>query len=285
MSMLRLTVKKSFPGRVDMRPLTDSGVLAKGPEAVGRLRVQAYPGKSGAGKMPLGDLFAIEGTALCGHDDDQLIITGDCGKLDGLGAGWQAGNVLVEGDCGDHLGEKMAGGTIHVGGDVGSRVGCGMAGGRIDIAGNAGDLVGAALLGQRVGMTGGVICILGRAGDRLGERMRRGSVLVAGDVGAHCGARLIAGTICVLGMTGPGLGLMMRRGTVLLSARPPALAPTFQDCGSHDLPFFALLMKYIGGFGGPFTKFSRKPGRCLRKYAGDIGVGGQGEILIPDPSS
>ena len=285
MSRLRLTLKNPVPGRVDMRPLTESGVLTKGPEAVAQLRLLAGFGKTGSRKIPLGDLFTVKGAPLCGHDDDQLMIAGKTAKLDGLGASWRAGHVLIEGDCGDHLGEKMTAGTIEVGGDAGSGLGRGMAGGRINIAGQAGDSVGAALLGQRVGMTGGVICIRGRAGDRLGERMRRGSILVAGDVGAHCGSRLIAGTICVLGTTGPGLGLLMRRGTVLLSAKPSALAPTFQDCGSHDLPFFALLMKSIGRFGGPFARFSRQAGRCLRKYAGDIGVGGQGEILIPDHRS
>ncbi len=283
MNRLHLTFKNSspgknlFPGRLDMRPLTESNVLTKGPEAVARLRVVA-----GSRKIPLGDLFTVKGAPFSGHDDDQLVITGGSAKLDGLGAGWSAGHLLIEGDCGDHLGEEMTGGRIQLAGDAGSGVGRGMAGGRIDIAGQAGDGVGSALLGQRVGMTGGVICIRGRAGARLGERMRRGSILVAGDVGAHCASRLIAGTICVLGTTGPGLGLLMRRGTVLLSSKPKILAPTFQDCGSHDLPFFALLMKYIADFGGPFAGVSRKAGRCLRKYAGDIGVGGQGEILIPD---
>ena len=277
MSRLTLTLKAPLRHRLNMRPLTrdHAEALGKGPRAVAKI-----PLYLAGDQVALGDIFRVTGTAMSGQADDHLIIAGDDPRLDGLGAGWHTGSLTITGDCGDGLGENMTGGTIRAQGHVGHHTARGMAGGHIHIAKNAGDHVGGALTGHRVGMTGGTVHIGGNAGHSLGERMRRGLILVAGRTGDYCAAHMIAGTICVLGPIGPKPGLAMRRGTLLLATKPPPLAATFGDCGVHDLPFLALLLRHIAKAGPAFAAFARRA-KHVHRYAGDTSVDGQGEILIP----
>ena len=59
-------------------------------------------------------------------------------------------------------------------------------------------------------------------------------------------------------------------------AKPPALAPTFVDCGSYfaPSPFLGRALKLKA----PGSKFFRGP---LRRFSGDMAVLGKGEIFVP----
>ena len=127
-------------------------------------------------------------------------------------------------------------------------------------------------------MSQGKITICGDAGDRLGDKMRRGVILVEGDAGDYAGSRMIAGTLGILGKTGAYTGFAMKRGTVLL-VEPPKLHATLQDCGTHDLPFLSLLFKSLA----ENSQFAKLASTRVQRFAGDLSVNGNGEILILQP--
>jgi formylmethanofuran dehydrogenase subunit C len=144
-----------------------------------------------------------------------------------------------------------------------------MSRGNITIEGDCGEFLGA-------NMRGGSIICNGNAGDRVGDQMRRGMILIDGKAGDYCGSRMLAGTIGVFGNTGNYVGFGMKRGTILLT-QMPTIHATIQDCGTHTLPFLALLFKSFRAFSTPFNRF-----KSLRaqRYAGDLACNGNGEILI-----
>ena len=128
-------------------------------------------------------------------------------------------------------------------------------------------------IGQAI--SSGQITVCGDAGDRLGDKMRRGLILVEGDVGDYAGSRMIAGTLVILGKTSAYTGFAMKRGTILLT-KPPQLHATIQDCGTHNLPFLSLLFKSFAGN----PQFAKLTSTRVQRFAGDLSVNGNGEILV-----
>ena len=129
------------------------------------------------------------------------------------------------------------------------------------------------------GMSGGCIVIRGAAGDRTADRMRRGLLLVEGTVGSYCAARMIAGTVVALGRAGPHPGHLMRRGTLLLGDARMEPLPTLNDNGVHELLAIRLLLASIAAHGTAFRRFAKQ--RRFRRWVGDLGADGRGEILVP----
>lgn len=152
----------------------------------------------------------------------------------------------------DYIGHKMTRGQITVEGDCGDFLGSQMRGGRIICHGNA--------------------------SDRVGDQMRRGLILIDGNAGEYCASRMIAGTIGVYGSVGRYMGFAMKRGTLLVT-KTPKLHATIQDCGTHTLPFLALLFK---SFQTLPTQFNTIKSLRAHRYAGDLACNGNGEILIFD---
>lgn len=147
-----------------------------------------------------------------------------------------------------------------------------MTSGMITIDGNVGDFLGAQ-------MQNGTIICQGNAGDRVGDQMRRGLILVDGNVGAYCASRMIAGTIGVYGQASQYLGFAMKRGTILLT-QAPRLHATIQSCGTHTLPFLALLFQ---SFSLLKTKFNSIKSLRVERFAADLASNGKGEILVMLP--
>ncbi len=143
--------------------------------------------------------------------------------------------------------------------------------GQITVEGNCGDFLGHQ-------MRGGTIVCHGNANDRVGDQMRRGLILIDGNVGDYCGSRFIAGTIGVFGDVGNYVGFAMKRGTILLT-KTPKLHATIQDCGTHTLPFLALL---FASFKGLSTRFNEIKHLRAKRFAGDLACHGNGEILVCD---
>lgn len=123
-------------------------------------------------------------------------------------------------------------------------------------------------------MAQGKITVCGNAGDRLGDKMRRGLILVEGNVGDYAASRMLAGTLGILGKCGAYTGFAMKRGTILLK-ETPQLHATIQDCGVHTLPFLSLLFKSLEN-----PQFSAIASNRVQRFAGDLSVNGNGEILV-----
>jgi formylmethanofuran dehydrogenase subunit C len=141
--------------------------------------------------------------------------------------------------------------------------------GSITIEGDCGDFLGANM------RNGSIICH-GNAGDRVGDQMRRGLILIDGNAGDYAASRMIAGTIGVYGIVGNFVGFNMKRGTLLFT-HSPKLSATFQDCGSHTLPFLALLFQSFKAYS---TKFNGIKSQRVQRYGGDLACDGKGEILV-----
>jgi formylmethanofuran dehydrogenase subunit C len=92
-------------------------------------------------------------------------------------------------------------------------------------------------------------------------------------------SRMVAGTIGVYGSVGQYAGFGMKRGTLLLTQKPN-LHATIQDCGTHDLPFLALLFQ---SFKILPSKFNTLKNQRMQRFAGDLACNGNGEILVISP--
>lgn len=274
MTALTLTLREPPRQRVDVSALTPERLAGRTLEAVAAIELMV-----GNRRERTGDLFTVSGDPIPAEGEAELALRKGCDRLDCIGQGMTRGEITVGGDAGAYLGLGMKGGAIRVSGNSGPFPASGMGGGKIWIDGDAGDYLAAAIPGDKLGMTGGVVKVGGSVGERAGDRMRRGLVLVEGDAGDYCASRMVAGSIVVLGRVGDFAGLAMKRGSVILFARPERMVATFNDCGSHTIPFLRLFMDHIRTFGGKFEQLDRSYSRA-RRYAGDQGVGGKGEILI-----
>lgn len=205
------------------------------------------------GRIPLGDLFDIEG-----NPEGRIRFSGDLERADRLGAGLSQGEVLVEGNVGREAGLAQAGGSL-------------------DINGNAGPGAGAAPAGFKRGMTGGELIVRGSAGPEAGARMRRGLLVIAKSAGERTGLGMIAGTVVVLGSAGADTGLWSKRGSILALGKiiPPA---TYSYACSYQPIVLRLLLTRLSVRYGlsiarkHFTGF-------YRRYSGDMAELGKGEIL------
>ncbi len=148
-------------------------------------------------------------------------------------------------------------------------IGFEMKSGQITIDGDAGDFLGAK-------MRGGTITCKGNVGDRAADQMRRGLILIDGNVREYCASRMIAGTVGVYGNVGAHFGFSLRRGTLLLTKAPVAQA-TWQDCGTHTLPFLSLL---FAAFKSLDSKFAKLNNTRVQRWMGDASQNGKGEILL-----
>lgn len=148
-------------------------------------------------------------------------------------------------------------------------IGFKMTRGNITVTGDAGDFLGASM------QKGTIIC-QGNAGNRVGDQMRRGMILIDGNAGDYVASRMIAGTIGVYGKVGQYIGFNMKRGTLLLT-QEPSLHATLQDCGTHTLPFLALL---FASFKPLASAFNQVKSQRVQRFGGDLACGGVGEILV-----
>lgn len=254
---------------VDCSPLNPDRLAGLSLEAIAGL---ALP--MGRRSVPVGELFELDREA-----GEGVVIRHACDRLERIGAGMGGGVLRVEGDVGGWLAAGLTGGSVDVSGDAGAFAASGMAAGTLHVRGKVGDFLGAAQAGDKQGMLGGQVVVDGDAGDRVGDHMRRGMLLIGGDAGDYCGARMLAGTIVVRGRCGALTGFGMKRGTLLLAGTPD-LPATFNDCGTHELTFLRLFARHLAAAGGAAAAFA-PAGERVRRWVGDLGNGGQGEILVP----
>ncbi len=109
-------------------------------------------------------------------------------------------------------------------------------------------------------------------------RMRRGTIVVAGDVGPGAGCGMLAGSLFVLGRLGAGAGALMRRGTIVALGPSPGILPVFLDAGRQAQPFLNLYYSLIEAAGIALPGAARHG--LYRRLVGDISDLGKGEILV-----
>jgi len=271
MSKLTLTLRREVKDRVDLSGLTPERVLGSTQAQIGKIRLSV-----GRDKLPLAELFELEGSA---RNAQEVVLRGTRGRADHIGRGMSEGRLVVHGAAGDFLGHEMRGGELIARGDAGRWAGRGMNGGRLEIYGDTGDYLAAAFPGDTHGMREGLIVVRGSTGARAGERMRRGIVVIEGDAGDYCGHKMLAGTIIVQGNTGKFTGTGMKRGTILLRKPADRLPATFNACGTYEPAFLALLYRSLSGACRQLRGLANWPTK-VQRLAGDLAVGGKGEILI-----
>ncbi len=223
-------------------------------------------------RVLLGDVVTIRG-----ERSARLLF--DCGRarVDGLGVGLASGEVIVDGDAGCRIGARMTGGSIHVRGNVGHDAGVSMRGGELRVDGNAGDRLGANASGTRQGMTGGEIVVRGDAGCNVAARARRGLVVVAGNAGADLARDMIAGTVVVFGRIDGRPGTGNKRGTIVATGSVD-VPWTYRLACTFEPPFIRLLATYLTRRFG-LDVDPRIASGPFRRYCGDAGTPGRGEIL------
>ncbi len=131
-------------------------------------------------------------------------------------------------------------------------------------------------------MREGVILVAGKAGNDAGLSMRRGVIAIAKGSGFGLGRGLVAGSLFVFGPLGGEPGAGMKRGTIGLfglddPAAPPLL-PTFASSGRFRPPFLTIYLCRLREWGVPVP--DRAFSAMVARYNGDLGAGGQGEILV-----
>jgi formylmethanofuran dehydrogenase subunit C len=264
---LVLTMRAPADQRLDLAPLVPHKLAGMTAAQIERIELHTT-----RRRVLLADIFHL------GMGDAARVrIEGACDRLDQIGQEMTGGEIEVEGDIGTRAGRLMSGGRLTVHGSVGPWAASGMKGGTLEIFGDAGDRLGGAFAGETVGMRGGIVHVRGSVGERAGDRMRRGTILVEGDAGVYAGSRMIAGTLVVLGRTGPLPGYLMQRGTIVLGDRSEEMAPTFIDCGVHDLVALRLMAGFLAGHSTRAGRLLKKP---LRRFAGDMAALGKGEIFL-----
>jgi formylmethanofuran dehydrogenase subunit C len=266
---LSLVLRTPPPGRVDGSVLAPQRLRGRGAREISALTLSC-----GRLALPLGELFDVVGTG-----DDHLFVSGDLRSIDGIGHGMPAGQIVVDGSCGDHLGSGMSGGEIVVVGDVGAWAGAEMRGGHLTVRGNAGDRLGGAYPGARAGMSGGEIVITGDAGEEAGAGLRRGLVAIGGRADAGAGLRMLAGTVIALGGVGPEAGMGNKRGSIV-SGAPARPLPSYTFAVRYSPPALRLQLRQLRRRYLP-VEDAFLTGRWAR-WSGDRTELGRGEMLIFD---
>ena len=242
-------LRSPFRGRADFGEVLAGSWAALSAADLARRPVIA----DGGAAVPLGDLFALSGTP-----SGSIRFEGDLRTADRLGAGLSEGTVIVESA-------------------VGHEAGVGMAGGVLDIHGDAGDHAGGAEPDSRRGMTGGELLVRGSVGVEPGNRMRRGLLVVTGDVTRRAGPAMIAGTVLVFGNAGPAPGLGSKRGSVVALGAIEIPATYRYACTYQPDHLRLTLLRLRARYGVAVQE--RHVIGFYRRYSGDLGDLGRGEIL------
>jgi len=129
----------------------------------------------------------------------------DC--LHGLVAGFESGDVTIEGNSGDYLGVVNAGATIRVTENAGRYLGDNMTDGLVIVEGDAGYGVGQYCYG-------GTIVIKGNAGDFTAVMNKGATIIIDGNVGDEVATYMLAGDLVVVGDAGKNLGNYLIRGNI-----------------------------------------------------------------------
>ncbi len=267
MSKLTLTLKHSPSVPLEVETITPDAVAD-----LSRDQIAALPVYHGKRICRIDDFFDVQG-----EKSDHIEMHGDMHRVRMIGKSMTRGSITINGNVGMHLGAQMTGGTIEVTGDASDWIGAEMTGGLIKIHGNGGGQIGAAYRGGLAGMRGGTIIVDGTAGLEVGMRMKRGTIVIGDTVRDFAGLQMKGGTIVMLNGAEIRTGAWMNRGTII-SCKPIQVMPTFAYSGSYNPTFINVYAKHLSHY-GVHVPYEASAGN-YRRYAGDMGVSGKGELLI-----
>ncbi len=269
---LQLLVRRPIDIRIDASCLQPR-ILAN----LSLAEIANLPIPTDSGHSQVRDWFDVQGEPC-----DQVMVTGECSKVDRIGFQMFGGKLHVAGNCGDYLGCDLRSGQIHVTGSARDFTGANMRGGEISVDGDVRHDAGGRSIGAPTGMRGGTMIIAGDAGDYLAQRMRRGVIYVQGNAGKKGAWSMIAGTIVVLGNLHGDWGRGMKRGTVILE-QPSVIfeGPQFSQSRVLELSFLPLVWRHLRQWSHCGIRIPTT--RWVKRQVGDCTVGGRGEILVLDP--
>ena len=175
-------------------------------------------------KKKLSDLFKIDNYS---SETPSITINSDVSKVKRICMGMEEGEVIINGNVGMHLGEKMTGGKIVVNGNVSGWAGSAMKGGTIEIHGDASDYLASPYRGTSIGMRGGEIIVDGNIGSDCACYMKGGVIKIRGSAGPFLGFHMIKGTIWVEKECKTRVGTSMTGGKIIVSGFLEEVMPTF----------------------------------------------------------
>ena len=232
-------------------------------------------------KVEMKEYIHAQGKVADKPEEQLIVIDGDARHIKQIGKGMTTGRIVVQGDAGMHLGAQMSGGDITVTGNALDWAGAEMKGGLIRILGDAGNLLGAAYRGSSEGMTGGCILLTGNAGSELGSFMRRGKIVVIGDTSDFTGVHMNGGEIFIFGKPGKRVGAQAKGngGFIACFNGVDDILPTYRYDNTYTPVFMRMYLKNLYEKLGVTTaaQYIDKP---LKRYRGDLAVGGNAEILV-----
>jgi formylmethanofuran dehydrogenase subunit C len=248
---IALTLRRELGETIEVDGLTPDRL-----STLSEAEVSALPVWVGRQPAAIGDFFTVRGERAA-----RVWIEGDLRRVRGVADAMSTGELIVEGHVGDGFAAGLRGGSVVVRGD-------------------AGDRLGAATPGASKGMTGGEIIVTGSVGARAAERMRRGLLAVGGDAGEYAAHAIIAGTLVVLGRTGAHAGRASKRGSIV-AVGAIDIPPTYRYACTYEPTYLRLLFNDLRRRHQLPLDDSVIAGR-YRRYCGDAGEPGKGEILVRD---
>jgi formylmethanofuran dehydrogenase subunit C len=262
-----LSLRAAPAHRVHVEGITGDCLATRGEHEIASLPVSI-----GRREARIGDIFDVRGgrsarVRLCGALD----------MVDGIAAGQTGGELVIDGNAGRCVAARMSGGAVTVRGSAGDDAGVALAGGTLRIDGNAGHRLGAALPGASKGMTAGEIIVIGSAGDDVAARARRGLVVVGGSTGRDAARAMIAGTLIVVGRVGDDPGRQNKRASII-AIGGIAIPATYRFACTLQPPYVRFVLTYVRRRYGVVIDHAAVEG-AYRRYCGDAGVPGKGEIL------
>jgi formylmethanofuran dehydrogenase subunit C len=265
--VVTLTMRDGIAESADVDGITPDRV-----SSLAEHEIAALPVRIGRREAQVGDIFTVRGGRAA-----RMRVAGDLRRVNGLAAGTNHGEMIVEGDVGGRVAAGMRAGWIDVRGNAGDDAGMAMQGGALRIVGNAGDRVGATLPGASRGMAGGEIIVNGDAGADAAARTRRGLIVVTGAVGRQAGRAMIAGTLVAFGSVAGPAGRGSKRGSIVAFADIDIPA-TYRYACTYQPPHLRLLLTYLRRRYGISVDDDALNGR-FERYCGDAATVGKGEIL------
>lgn len=220
-------------------------------------------------RVRLGSLFKVQGETGGTPNDCTAKIIGNVRAVRRVAYEMSGGSMLIEGDAGMYLGERMRGGSIVVTGNAESWLGTQMRGGLIEVKGNAGDSIGGSVRGGTKGMRGGAIVVHGDCGTEAGAWMHGGLIRIKGNCGVYAGIHMRNGTILIERDSAGRTGAHMTGGKIITLGNAGGVLPSFQ--------FDEIREKAKSGdekIAGPFYVFS-----------GDVNEEGRGQLFLRAPGN
>ncbi|MHA1733181.1 MAG: formylmethanofuran dehydrogenase subunit C [Promethearchaeota archaeon] len=240
MAEVTLTMREKSDMYVEVDCVTPDKFAGKSADEIKKLPVWL-----GNREMTLGDFFDVSGSPGATAEETKIVLKGPTDGIKRVGEGMTAGEIVVEGNVGMHVGAKLKGGKITVKGDADDWAGAMMQGGELVIEGNAAHYCGAAYRGEWIGMKNGVITVKGTVGNdamawaRNSKGAKQYPKLVCGGAGMFLGLHNHGGTIVVNGDVGRRCGADMARGSIVVNGKVEMMLPSFEkveDAKDPELP-------------------------------------------------